>query len=192
MGLLSRQAIDRKLKAGDIKIVPLPKEEDYDSDAVDVHLGDHVYEWVSPPAGSTLSISLWKTPPNEFSYKQFSNSYLRDVPPDNAGIVTLRPHSFYLADLQQHTTLPADIAMHVQGKSSLARLGVLVHLTAPHAHAGWTGRLTLEIYNLGPFNIEMKPGMTIGQLTFWIVEEPGESNSLPIGQFDNQKTARGA
>jgi dCTP deaminase len=188
MGILSKQAIERRLNSGEIKIVPAPKDEDYDSDAVDVHLGDKVYEWATLPSGATISIPLWKRPPDQFSYTAFANATLKEVPPDNAGIITLRPHTFYLADLQQHTTLPPDIAMHVQGKSSLARLGMLVHLTAPHAHAGWTGRLTLEIYNLGPFNIEMKPGMTIGQLTFWKVEEPGE---IPAGQFDNQRTAHG-
>jgi len=192
MGILSRQAIARRLSREEIKIDPTPREEDYDSDAVDVHLGAKVYEWVTPPSGATISISLWKSPPQQpFSYKQFSQEYLREVPPDNFGIVTLRPHTFYLADLRQHTELPPDVAMHVQGKSSLARLGVLVHLTAPHAHAGWKGRLTLEIYNLGPFNIELKPGMVIGQLTFWKVEEPGEAAAIPSGQFDNQATARG-
>jgi dCTP deaminase len=191
MALLSRRAIARKLTAGEIQISPSPSDEDYDSDAVDVHLGDNVYEWVPPPSGATLSISLWAAPPNAFSYKQFSAHYLRKVPPDNFGIVTLRPHTFYLADLRQHTVLPTDIAMHVQGKSSLARLGILVHLTAPHAHAGWSGRLTLEIYNLGPFNIELKPGMPIGQLTFWSVDEAEDAKSIPSGQFEGQGTAFG-
>ena len=177
MGILSRQAIARRIEALEIKITPPPRDEDYDSDAVDVHLGDGVYEWGTLPAGATMSLSLWKKSPEEFSYKKFSRECLKVVPPDNFGIITLRPHTFYLADLRQHTALPPDIAMHVQGKSSLARLGMLVHLTAPHAHAGWEGRLTLEIYNLGPFNIEMKPGMVIGQLTFWKVEEPGEALS---------------
>lgn len=67
----------------------------------------------------------------------------------------------------------------------------MVHLTAPHAHAGWTGRLALEIYHLGKFNIEMKPGMTIGQLTFWKVEEPSGGAAIPARQFDDQQTARG-
>lgn len=192
MGILSRQAIARRLENGEIRIDPAPKDEDYDSDAVDVHLGDKVYEWVTPPAGTTLSISLWRKTPDEFRYTAFAEQYLKDVPPDNFGIVTLRPHAFYLADLRQHTVLPPDIAMHVQGKSSLARLGMLVHLTAPHAHAGWSGRLTLEIYNLGPFNIEMKPGMIIGQLTFWKVEEPGSIGSISMGQFGQQATARGS
>jgi dCTP deaminase len=192
MGILSRQAIEKRLESGELKIVPSPKEEDYDSDSVDVHLGDKVYEWVVPPSGSTISVSIWKKPPNDFRFKEFSNQYLREVPADNAGIITLRPQTFYLADLRQHTSLPCDVAMHIQGKSSLARLGVMIHITAPHAHAGWVGRLALEIYNLGSFNIEMKPDMVIGQLTFWKVEEPGDAASLPIKQFDNQKTARGA
>lgn len=191
MGLLSRQAISRRIEAGEIKIEPQPKPEDFDSDSVDVHLGDKVYEWASAPTAATISIALWKKPPDEFSYKAFSRAYLRDVPPDNAGIITLRPHVFYLADLRQATTLPPDVAMHIQGKSSLARLGILIHLTAPHAHAGWDGRLTLEVYNLGPFNIEMKPGMVIGQLTFFSVDEPGHAGEIPSRQFDGQTTARG-
>src|ERR1044071_9331106 len=122
MGILSRDAIARRLASGEIKIDPPPKDEDYDSDAVDVHLGSHVYEWVVPPSGAAISISLWKKPPDNFSFKEFARHYLREVPPDNFGIVTLRPQTFYLADLRQHTELPHDIAMHVQGKSSLARL----------------------------------------------------------------------
>jgi len=191
MGILSRQAIENRIQRAELVITPRPGIEDYDSDAVDVHLGEHVYKWADCPPGAALSISLWREPPEDFSYKRFAADYLKKVPADDAGIITLRPHTFYLADLRQHTQLPPDIAMHVQGKSSLARLGVLVHLTAPHAHAGWRGRLTLEIYNLGPFNIEMKPGMTIGQLTFWRVEEPEPPTSLPAGQFDDQDAAHG-
>lgn len=191
MGILSRQAIIRRQETGELIISPAPKDVDYDSDSVDVHLGAKVYEWIQPPHGATLSLALWRQDPDRFSYKSFSNEYLKEVQPDNAGIVTLRPHSFYLADLHEHTTLPTDLAMHVEGKSGLARLGVLVHLTAPHAHAGWKGRLTLEIYNVGPFNIEMKPGMVIAQLTFWKVEEPEDPNVLPAGQFSDQKSARG-
>ena len=102
MGILSRQAIKRRLSTGEIKIAPPPKEEDYDSDAVDVHLGDKVYEWVKSPTGTTMTISLWKSPPDEFRFLDFSREFLRDVPLDNAGIITLRPQTFYLADLRQY------------------------------------------------------------------------------------------
>jgi dCTP deaminase len=192
MGLLSRQAIQKRIEAGDLKITPTPKLEDYDSDAVDVHLGETVYEWTRPVAGTATSISLWEKGANKFVYNDFSKAHLKPVPPDNYGIITLRPHTFYLADLEQHTKLPMDLAMHINGKSSLARLGMGVHITAPHAHAGWGGRITLEIYNFGPFNIEMKRGMQIGQLTFWSVDDPECAESLPPKQFDDQETAHGS
>ena len=160
MSILSQKAIKKRLADGSLVIEPSPKEEDFDSDAVEVHLGETIYKWAHQSGGSALTLSLWKEPiqggSDYFSYREFAEKNLQKVPPDNAGVVTLRPHSFYLADLKQYTKLPADVAMHIQGKSSLARLGVIVHLTAPHAHAGWDGWLTLEICNLGPFNIELK------------------------------------
>jgi dCTP deaminase len=168
MAILSRQAIEKRLASGEISITPAPREEDFDSDAVDVHLGDKVYEWAKQPGGATLTVSLWKKTPDEFRFRTFAETYLKEVPLDNCGLITLRPKTFYLADLREHTALPPNIAMHIQGKSTLARLGVLIHLTAPHAHAGWKGQLALELYNLGPFNIELKPDMIIGQLTFWM------------------------
>ncbi len=192
MGILSQQAIKRRIDSAELCITPPPTEKDYDSDAVDVHLGDVIYEWKRQPSGSVVTVSSWKKEEAEkFSYRKFSDAFLQEVPFDNAGIVTLRPHTFYLADVREHTKLPPDIAMHVQGKSSLARLGLLVHLTAPHAHAGWNGRLTLEMYNLGPFNIELRPDMAIGQLTFWKVEEAGSAAEVVHGQFSGQTNAKG-
>lgn len=67
-----------------------------------------------------------------------------------------------------------------------------VHVTAPHAHAGWHGRLTLEIFNYGPFNVELKPGVPVGQLFFWRVEDPIDPNALKKQQFTGQATASGA
>jgi len=190
MGILSERAIKRHLEDGTLKIDPPPEPADFDTDSIEIHLGDTIYEWSPQPAAVRMTISLWQTDSEKFVYNRLAEAHLKTVPPDNAGVITLRPRSFYLADLRQHTTLPHDVAMHIQGKSSLARLGMLVHLTAPHAHAGWTGRLTLEICNLGPFNIELKPGMPIGQLTFWRLEDP-DTEAVQDGQFSNQQDARG-
>lgn len=195
MSILSRDAIKKRLASGDLVIDPLPKEEHYDSDAVEVHLGDKIYVWKKPQAGTTLTVALWSAlDPSSaapFHYKQFADEHLKQVPHDPDGIITIRPHTFYLADLRQWTKLPPDLAMHIQGKSTLARLGMVVHLTAPHAHAGWEGRLTLEIYNLGPFNLEIKPDIPIGQLTFWRVEDPLPPDDTPQGQFAGQQDAAG-
>jgi dCTP deaminase len=195
MPILSKTAIKQLLQSGDLVIEPLPKEEHYDSDAVEVHLSDKVYVWEKPQGGATLTVPLWTAldpfPVEPFHYKRFADKHLKQVPLDPDGILTMRPHTFYLADVKQWTKLPPDVAMHIQGKSTLARLGVLIHLTAPHAHAGWEGHLTLEIYNLGPFNLELKPGVAIGQLTIWRVEKPLLREETPQGQFAKQQDAAG-
>ena len=66
-------------------------------------------------------------------------------------------------------------AARIEGKSSLARLGLSVHITAPTVLAAFRGRLYLEMYNVGPFILQLKPGMQIAQL---IVERLG----LPASQ----------
>ena len=76
----------------------------------------------------------------------------------------------------------------VEGKSSLARCGILIHFTAPTIHAGFSGPITLEIINLGPFTFLLSPGMYICQL---IIEEvKGTPLSAP-NQFSGQSTPAG-
>ena len=76
----------------------------------------------------------------------------------------------------------------VEGKSSLARCGILIHFTAPTIHAGFSGPITLEIINLGPFTFLLSPGMYICQL---IIEEvKGTPLSAP-NQFSGQSTQAG-
>lgn len=187
MGLLSRSAIRRRLAEGSLTIDPPPSLDDFGSDSVDVHLGHEFVEW-KRRKGATLTVSTWDA---AFNYLDHAEGESEPMHLDGSGVVTLRPHSFCLAQLRQYTKLPNDLAMHIQGKSTHARLGIMIHLTAPHAHAGWQGTLTLEIYNLGPFNFEMKPGMAIGQLTFWTIVEP-EQSDLPVGQFQGQQSPTGS
>jgi dCTP deaminase len=58
----------------------------------------------------------------------------------------------------EEISVPNNLAASVQGKSSLARAGLAVHITAPHIHPGFTGRITLELYNHGPWEMELVPG----------------------------------
>jgi dCTP deaminase len=188
MALLSEVAIRKRLTAGDLVIDPLQSPEQFDSDSVEVHLGNKVYVWDDVSGGAGVVQRLWDRA--NFNYKKFADRWLKTVTPDEDGIITMRPGRFYLADLKQYTKLPRDVAMHIEGKSTLARLGLTVHLTAPHAHAGWHGRITLEMYNFGPFNLEMKPGIPIGQLTFWRVEDPPDV--VASKTFTGQEKASGA
>jgi dCTP deaminase len=187
MSLLSKKAILGMLDRGELEITPRPADGDFDTDAVDVHLGEKVYFWKKGAGGSTTSIRL-----SRFNYRELAKTNLEVVQPDADGLITLRPQTFYLADISVYTRLPPNIAMHVQGKSSLARLGIGVHVTAPHAHAGWSGRLALEIFNYGAYNVEVCQGDKFAQLSFWRVEDPVAVQDVPTQQFSNQAGADGS
>lgn len=77
------------------------------------------------------------------------------------------------------------IAARVEGKSSLARIGLAVHITAPTIHAGFDGQIRLEIVNHGPLPILLKPGMRICQLIF--EQTLGTPDKVYGGQFAGQK-----
>ncbi len=81
---------------------------------------------------------------------------------------TLIPGDFILAWTAETVSLPvlSRYAARVEGKSGLARLGLLVHLTAPIIHAGYRGQIQLEMVNLGPNEVSLDVGMPICQLVF--------------------------
>lgn len=60
----------------------------------------------------------------------------------------------------------------IEGKSTRARTGLIVHLTAPTVHAGWSGTLTLEMTNCGPFDLVLNAGDAIAQLTVATITQP--------------------
>ena len=62
--------------------------------------------------------------------------------------------------------MPNYIAGRIEGKSSLGRLGLLIHSTAGYIDPGWNGNLTLELSNVSPLPIKLFPGMKIGQISF--------------------------
>jgi dCTP deaminase len=76
----------------------------------------------------------------------------------------------------------------VEGKSSLARCGILIHFTAPTIHAGFNGTITLEIINLGPVRFLLTPGLFICQL---IIEEIQGAPANAPNQFRGQTGAAG-
>lgn len=106
----------------------------------------------------------------------------------------LVPNKFIIAWTFEEITLctnkgPPYLAARIEGKSSNARCGILIHFTAPTVHAGWNGRLTLEMINLSPTAFLLTPGMFIAQL---ILEEvKGEIESMP-SQFQNQINPAGS
>lgn len=86
----------------------------------------------------------------------------------------LHPGQFALASTAEVITLRGALVSRVEGKSSLGRLGLIVHATAGYIDPGWTGRITLELSNVANLPIKLYPQMKIGQLSFEQLSSPAE------------------
>ena len=84
----------------------------------------------------------------------------------------IQPGTFFLGSTLETITLPDDIVGRVDGRSSLGRLGLLVHATAGYIDPGWTGRLTLELSNQSQMPIALYQGMRIAQISFLRLSTP--------------------
>ncbi len=79
----------------------------------------------------------------------------------------LHPDEFVLGSTLERVALPNDVVARLEGKSSLGRLGLLIHSTAGYVDPGWDGYLTLELSNVARLPITIYPGMKIGQISFF-------------------------
>jgi dCTP deaminase len=134
---------------------------------------------------------------DDMDFKQLAKSYLVQLAKDGKGCYGIEPEKFYLAPTYEKVGLPtsSQLAARVEGRSSLARLGLVVHMTAPTIHSGYgennPGIVTLEIYNYGPFVIKVVPGKTsICQL---IIEKVASLPTLrgPTKTFTEQSSPKG-
>lgn len=78
----------------------------------------------------------------------------------------IHPHTLYIASCREWLTIPPFLMARFEGKSTLGRQGLLVHITAGYIDPGFTGNLTLELYNLTNHDIILSDGDKIGQLSF--------------------------
>jgi dCTP deaminase len=93
-----------------------------------------------------------------------------DVADDEAFVI--HPGEFCLGRTLERIELPDDIVARIEGKSSLGRLGLIVHATAGFCDPGWKGTLTLELNNLTRVPIKLYPGLPIAQLSFMGLDVP--------------------
>jgi len=101
------------------------------------------------------------------------------VPQDEAFVI--HPGEFCLGSTLERVELPDDIVSRIEGKSSLGRLGLIVHATAGFLDPGWKGTLTLELNNLTRVPIKLYPGLLIAQLSFMALDRPAQR---PYGSPD--------
>jgi dCTP deaminase len=98
----------------------------------------------------------------------------------------LHPGEFVLGSTLEIVTLPDDLVARLEGKSSLGRLGLLIHSTAGFVDAGWSGQLTLELSNVANLPITIYPGMKIGQLCVFRLSSPAERPYGETGKYQGQ------
>ena len=87
----------------------------------------------------------------------------------------LHPGEFVLGSTLEYVRLPDDLVARLEGKSSLGRLGLLIHSTAGYVDPGFEGHLTLELSNVANLPITIYPGMKIGQISFFQLTSPAEN-----------------
>jgi dCTP deaminase len=150
--VLSDHTIKLELAAGRIVVDPCDPD-DIQPSSVDLHLGNDFqvfrnsrYPYIDPAReqpGLTERVTASREEP-----------------------FVLHPGEFTLGTTIERIGLPADVVGRLEGKSSLGRLGLLIHSTAGYVDPGWDGMLTLELSNVANLPILLSPGMKIGQISF--------------------------
>ena len=97
---------------------------------------------------------------------------LVEIPPD--GVFMLHPGEFVLGSTAERVGVPDDMVARIEGKSSLGRLGLLIHSTAGFIDAGFDGHITLELSNVANLPITIYPRMKIGQVSFLQMTSPAD------------------
>ena len=100
----------------------------------------------------------------------------------------LHPGEFVLGATFERIKLPNDIVARLEGKSSLGRLGLLIHSTAGFIDAGFDGYVTLELSNVATLPIAIYPGMKVGQFAFFQLDQPAE---FPYGSKETGSKYQG-
>jgi dCTP deaminase len=150
--VLSDRSIRDELASGGIVIDPLD-ENAIQPSSVDVHVDRYFRVFRNDT-----------TPYIDPKRAQEDLTELVEVEDDKAFI--LHPGEFVLGSTRERVALGTDLVARLEGKSSLGRLGLLIHSTAGFVDAGWDGHLTLELSNVANLPIAIYPGMKIGQVSF--------------------------
>lgn len=191
--ILSNVRIQDALDNGRLVIDPSPTPRrpsvdqacPYQTSSVDLRLGSEVAYFKE---GLAINIDLRR---GNFVDLFGPNSERRTITDEQP--YALHPNKFVLAKTLERIELPLRtdgqcLAARVEGRSSYARCGILVHFTAPTIHAGYKGTITLEIINLGRIPVLLAPGMPICQL---ILEEVDGTPFENESQFQGQSQAGG-
>jgi dCTP deaminase len=157
--VLNDEEIKKELIGHSINIIPLIDKIQIGSTSVDVRLGTSFQVYKPNQSGILDLISDKSINETEKTSTSIDLDFLD-------GII-LVPGQFVLGHTMEYLVLPNNIAAELEGRSSYARLGIEIHMTAGFIDPGFNGVLTLELFNAGPNPIKIYPGLRIGQLRFF-------------------------
>ena len=164
--VLSDRTIREELEAGRIVIDPLG-EDCIQPSSVDLHV-DQYFRLFRNHTQRVIDVRE----------DQEDLTELVDVGEDP---LILHPGEFVLGSTVSGSRCPGDLVARLEGKSSLGRLGLLIHSTAGFVDAGWDGHLTLELSNVANLPITLYPGMKIGQISFLQMTTAGRPSLRLVG-----------
>jgi dCTP deaminase len=156
--VLSDRSIKEEMALGRIVIDPCDPT-DIQPSSVDLHLG--------------ASFQVFRNSRYPYIDPAMEQRELMEMVSATAGEpFVLHPGEFALGATIEQVTLANDIVGRLEGKSSLGRLGLLIHSTAGYIDPGWNGTHTLELSNVANLPIVLTPGMAIGQISFMRMTTP--------------------
>jgi dCTP deaminase len=172
--ILSDRTIRDELKAGRIRIEPFD-EGCVQPSSIDLHV-DNAFRVFHNARHPFIDV------------KQRMDDLTELVEVDEGRPFMLHPGEFVLGSTLERVGLPDDLVARLEGKSSLGRLGLLIHSTAGYVDPGWDGYLTLELSNVANLPITIYPGMKIGQISFFRLTTPAD---MPYGSAETGSKYQG-
>ena len=163
--ILSDRDIKKYLKLGKIKIKPKPIfKEQLGPCSMDLHLGN-VFKTFKPAPYPYLDIK------RSIDFEEF----MEEIVIEDGDPFILQPKSFVLTVTKEEFSIDDDLMARLDGRSSLGRLGIVVHLTAARFDPGWQGKAVMELGNMGIMPVVLYAGVTrICALTFETLSSPAE------------------
>ncbi len=169
--ILSDTTLREQIAAGRILIEPLD-ETLIQPSSIDVRISNLFRVFRNHTAG-VIDVKKDMTALTELVEMPVNEDGVGDEP------FMLHPGEFVLGSTLERVAMPDDLVGRVEGKSSLGRLGLLIHSTAGFIDAGFDGHITLELANVASLPITLYPGMKIGQISVMRMTTPAE---LPYGK----------
>ena len=177
------------LDEGKLVIEPRPPVERINGATADVRLGNQFRVFQGHTA-AYIDLSGPKNEVNEALERVRSDEI---VLPEGEAFY-LHPGELALAVTLESVTLPDNVVGWLDGRSSLARLGLMVHVTAHRIDPGWHGHIVLEFFNSGKLPLALRPGMVIGALSFEPMSGSADRpyNRRQDAKYKNQQGAVGS